>query len=157
MKTSQQPSQLIEPHSLTRHAGINLQVNGEGRGRHTPRRRRILQQIKLPGFPHHRRQALLDDRLGLPTKNPGHQQNARPRTDRAHRGSLCGAGYPQPRGSRVGQQRRARQHVVAIGIGFDHRHEVGVRSCLAAQLFVVVQQPMEGDFSPQGSVLHVLG
>ncbi len=98
----------------------------------------------------------LIDRIRFPGKYSGHHQDARLRTNRAHGGSLLGGGHTQPLGPGAGQQRRACEHIVAIGVGLDHRHQIGLPACYAAQFLIVGQQPLAGDFRPKRSVCHEL-
>ncbi len=143
-----------DAHTLPRHASVDLQVNREARGRKSPRRRRCLQQVKLPRLPNHRGKPLVNHRLCFPGKDSRHQQNARLRADGAHCRALLGSGHPQPLRSGAGQQWGAGQYVMAVGIGLDHRHHISFGARRKAQLLIVGQQPVAGDFRPKGSGKH---
>ena len=47
------------------------------------------------------------------------------------------------------QQRRARQHIVAVRIGLDHRHQVSLGACHAAQFFIIGEQPVARELQPK--------
>ena len=120
----------------------------------SPRRRGCLQQVKLPGLPNHRSQPLVDDRLCFPGQIPDINRMRGCGTDGAHRCALLGSGDPQPLRSRAGQQWGACQHIMAVGVRLDHRHQISLGARRMAQLLIVGQQPLAGDFRPDRSGEH---
>ena len=141
-------------HTLSRHTGVDLQVNRQAPRRQPSHPRGGLQHVQLPRLPNHRGQPLVNHYVCFAGKDSRQQQNARLGADGAHRAALFSSGHPQPLSARAGQQRGARQHVMPVGIGFDHRHQISPGAHRMAQLLKVSQQPLTGDLCPNGSGKH---
>ncbi len=112
--------------SLTTHAGVDFEMNGDGAD--TQSARCGFEHIELPGIPDHRGQLVADNGLGVVGKDSADNENACVRAETAGLNAFFDAGYAKPLSTCADSRRRAESKRMTVGIGFNDCEQFDLRS-----------------------------